>query len=467
MEKQYTFGGKFGAMKRNIENYLVAWKDSPKRKPLILRGARQVGKTFIINAFGKNHFEHYLSINLEQDRNLQAVFASNNPEIIINELTSLYNVPVKAGKTLLFVDEIQASPVAIASLRYFYEQTPGLHIIAAGSLLDHTLNEVKYSMPIGRVEYAYLYPLNFMEFCTALGETGLCEYIRNFSPDKNFSGTIHSRISEYLRLYFFIGGMPEAIQTYIDTGNLIEVEKVHSNILTSLQYDFAKYGTRKEQDFLKSSLHYAANNIGRKVKYVNIDRNAHSSQLKEALLKLEMSRVIHLVRKTKSVNPPITQYVDNDTFKPVFIDIGLANHLAQIRLTDIKNLCTDFEGALAEQFVGQEFIASSSFFKETRLYYWMREAKNSNAEIDYLLQRENEIYPVEVKAGKTGTLKSLQVYLGIADKQKGIRFYLDMPNYGNNLQAAIRVNNQNRSINYSLISLPLYFAGIIGDMKLM
>lgn len=454
-------------MKRNIENYLVAWKDSPKRKPLIIRGARQVGKTFIINAFGNAHFEYYLSVNLEQDRNLQTVFASNNPEIIINELTSLYNIPVIAGKTLLFVDEIQVSPAAIASLRYFYEQAPGLHIIAAGSLLDHTLNEVSYSMPIGRVEYAYLYPLNFMEFCTALGETGLCDYISNFSPDKNFSATIHSKIADYLRLYFFIGGMPEAIQTYIDTGNLIEVEKVHSNILTSLQYDFAKYGTRKEQDFLKLSLHYVANNIGRKVKYVNIDRNVHSSQLKEALLKLEMSRVIHLVRKTKSVNPPITQFVDNDTFKPVFMDIGLANHLAQIRLADIKNLCTDFEGALAEQFVGQEFIASSPVFKETRLYYWIREAKNSNAEIDYLLQIENGIYPVEVKAGKTGTLKSLQVFLGAVDKQKGIRLNLDVPNYGDHLQAVIRVNNQNKSIQYSLISLPLYFAGFIGEMKLL
>jgi predicted AAA+ superfamily ATPase len=448
-------------MKRNIDSYLLAWKDSPKRKPLILRGARQVGKTFTINEFGENQFEFYLSVNLEQDRNLQTVFASNNPVTILNELTSLYNVPLIAGKTLLFIDEIQVSPAALASLRYFYEQAPDLHIIAAGSLLDHTLNELKYSMPVGRVEYAYLYPLNFMEFCHALGETGLCNYLRNFTPELSFSEAIHSKLAENLRLYFFIGGMPESVQTYIDTGNLIEVEKVHSSILTSLQYDFAKYGTRKEQDLLKSSMDYAANNIGRKVKYVNIDRNAHSSQLKEALLKLEMSRIIHLVRRTRSVHPPITQYIDNDTFKPVFLDIGLANHLGKIRLADIRNLCTDFEGALAEQFVGQEFMASSSFFEDTKLYYWLREAKNSNAEIDYLLQIENEIYAVEVKAGKTGTLKSLQVFLGTTEKHRGIRFNLDLPNYGNNLEAVIQVNNQSKTINYSLISLPLYFAGII------
>jgi uncharacterized protein len=453
-------------MRRSIEEYLKTWKDSPRRKPLILRGARQVGKTFIVNEFGKNQFEYYLQVNLEKDRILQSVFESNNPAIVINELTSLYNVPVLAGKTLLFIDEIQASPAAIACLRYFYEQIPDLHVIAAGSLLDHTLNEAQYSMPVGRVEYAYLYPLNFMEFCTAIGEPGLCQYIRDFTPGKDFSQAIHDKISDFLRLYFFIGGMPEAVKTYIETGNLIEVEKVHSNILTSLQYDFSKYGTRREQDFLQSSLHYVANNIGRKVKYVNIDQNAQSSQLKQALMKLEMSRVIHLVRKTKSVNPPITQYIDNDTFKPLFFDIGLANHLAQIRLSDIKNLATDFEGALAEQFVGQELIASSPVFKETKLHYWMREAKNSNAGIDYLVQKGNEIYPVEVKAGKTGTLKSLQVFLGTTGKQKGIRLNLDLPNFGTHLQASIRVNNENSTIDYSLLSLPLYFAGFIGEMEL-
>jgi len=452
-------------MRRSIEEYLKTWKDSPRRKPLILRGARQVGKTFIVNEFGKNQFEYYLQVNLEKDRFLQSVFESNNPAIVINELTSLYNVPVLAGKTLLFIDEIQASPAAIACLRYFYEQIPDLHVIAAGSLLDHTLNEAQYSMPVGRDEYAYLYPLNFMEFCNAIGETGLCQYIRDFTPGKDFSQAIHDKISDFLRLYFFIGGMPEAVKTYIETGNLIEVEKVHSNILTSLQYDFSKYGTRREQDFLQSSLHYVANNIGRKVKYVNIDQNAQSSQLKQALMKLEMSRVIHLVRKTKSVNPPITQYIDNDTFKPLFFDIGLANHLAQIRLSDIKNLATDFEGALAEQFVGQELIASSPVFKETKLYYWMREAKNSNAEIDYLVQKGNEIYPVEVKAGKTGTLKSLQVFLGTTGKQKGIRLNLDLPNFGTHLKASIRVNNENTIIDYSLLSLPLYYAGFIGEME--
>jgi len=395
---------------------------------------------------------------------LHSVFKSNNPQNIINELTALYNIPLIAGKSLLFIDEIQMIPEAIAMLRYFYEQVPELHVVAAGSLLDHTLNDMQYSMPVGRIEFAYMFPLNFQEFLAALGQKGLINYMSNYSLKKSFSDAIHSKISEYLRLYFFIGGMPEAVKTYIDTNNLIEVEKVHANILTSLQYDFAKYGSKRQQYLLKASLHYVANNIGRKVKYTSIDRNVHSSQLKEALLKLEMSRVIHLVRRTKSVNPPITQFADNDRFKPLFVDIGLSCHLSQIKLNNIHNLTTDFEGALAEQFVGQEIIASFSFYKETKLYYWVREAKNSNAEIDYLFQKNNEIYPIEVKAGKTGTLKSLQVFLGEKGKQKGIRLNLDVPNYGLNLHAKIRVNKKDKSIVYSLLSLPMYFAGFLENI---
>ncbi len=451
-------------MKRDIQQYLKAWKNSENRKPIIIRGARQVGKTYIIKKFAAEEFELFMYINLELESGLQTVFKSKNPELIINELTAIYNIPLIGGKTLLFIDEIQTSPEAIAALRYFYEQVPSLHVVAAGSLLDHTLNEMQYSMPIGRVEYAYLYPLNFQEFLIAMDKEGLISYINNYSINSNFSKAIHNKILEYLRLYFFIGGMPEAIKTYIKTKNLIEVEKIHANILTSLQYDFAKYGSRRQQDFLKAALQYVANNIGKKVKYTNIDRDAHSSQIKDVLLKLETSRVIYLVRQTRSINPPITQFASNDKFKPLFIDIGLVCHLAQIKLNNLQNLITDFEGALAEQFVGQELISSFPFYKETKLYYWLREAKSSNAEIDYLFQKENEIYPMEVKGGKTGTLKSMQVYLGEKTKSKGIRLNLDLPNFGKDLKAKIMVNKKEKSINYSLISLPMYFAGILNKI---
>jgi predicted AAA+ superfamily ATPase len=444
-------------MKRFFESYMASWKDNPNRKPLIVRGARQVGKTYTIEKFGKGFFENYLRVNPEQDESLRIIFKSRNPQLIASELSALYGVPVIEGKTLLFIDEIQILPEAIVSLRYFYEQMPGLHIIAAGSLLDHTLNELPYSMPVGRVEFAYMYPLNFMEFLIANEQESLVDYISGFSFERQYSEAIHSKISEYLRLYFFIGGMPEAVRVYVTTKNLIEVGKVHTGIITSFQYDFAKYGTRKQQEYLKECLSYTAKNIGKKVKYSAINKSAHSSYLKEALLKLEMSRIIHLVRKTKSSKVPINQYVDNDIFKPVFLDIGLVCNMSNIRLTDIQNLITDFEGVLAEQFVGQELISSSEFYEDARLYYWVREEKNANAEIDFLFQIENKIYPIEVKAGKTGTLKSLQVYLAEKKEETGIRLNTDMPSYGENLTANVNIKKQKYSYTYNLVSLPMYF----------
>ncbi len=445
-------------MKRFIESYFASWKDNPNRKPLIIRGARQVGKTYSIEKFGKEFFEYFIKINPEQDESVKTIFKSKNPGLIITEISALYNTPVVEGKTLLFIDEIQLIPEAIVSLRYFYEQVPGLHIVAAGSLLDHILNELPYSMPVGRVEFAYMYPLNFKEFLLANGENSLVEYINGFSLGQPYSEALHLKISEYLRLYFFIGGMPEAVRVYVETRNLVEVEKIHSGILTSFQYDFAKYGTRKQQEYLKECLNYSANNIGRKVKYSSINKNAHSSYLKEALLKLEMSRIVHLIRKTKSSKVPINQYVDNDVFKPVFLDIGLVCSLAKIKLTDIKDLITDFEGALAEQFAGQELISSFAYYEDAKLFYWVREEKNANAEIDFLFQIENKIYPVEVKAGKTGTLKSLQVYLAEKKTKTGIRLNADLPSLGKNLTAVVNIKGKKQSLVYNLISLPVYFA---------
>ena len=445
-------------MKRFFETYLTSWKKSPNRKPLIIRGARQVGKTYVVDRFGKKEFKYYLKVNPEQEKGLKPVFSTNQPQKIINELSALYNIPVIEGETLLFIDEVQLIPDALVALRYFYEQMPGLHIIAAGSLLDHILNESSVSMPVGRVEFAYMYPLNFKEFLLANHQSGLIDYLNGFSFNKPFSKPIHQKILEFLRLYFFIGGMPEAVNVYIETNNLIEVEKVHTSILTTLQHDFSKYGTRKQQEYLKDCLHYSASNIGKKVKYVNINKQAHSTYLKDAMLKLEMSRIVHLVRKTGSSKVPINQFVDNDVFKPVFLDIGLVCNLAKIKLTDIQNLITDFEGALAEQFVGQELLTSFEYFEDAKLYYWAREAKNTNAEIDYVFQIGNKIYPVEVKAGKTGTLKSLQVYLAEKKETTGIRFNTDLPSIGKDLTAAINLKGKMQKLTYTLISLPLYLA---------
>jgi uncharacterized protein len=445
-------------MYREIENYLKEWKASPYRKPLIIRGARQVGKTYTVEKFASENYKYLLKINLERDRNILSVFESLQPQQIINDLTSLYQVPLNDGDSLLFIDEIQVSPKAIAALRYFHEQRPGLHIISAGSLLDIALNEIPYSMPVGRIDFAFMYPMTFNEFLLALDENGLVKFIKEFKLNDTISIAIHSRLLELLRLYFFIGGMPEAVAYYKNEKDLAGIEKIHSGLIQSIQFDFAKYGTRKQQEHLKEVLHYVANNVGKKVKYSNINPNLHSNLLKDAFFKLEMCRMVHLVRHTRSVSVPLTQLQDNKVFKPVLMDIGMLNHLAGIKLLDLNNLTTAFEGSLAEQFVLQELIATGEPFKEQKLNYWIREAKNSNAEIDCLYQIANNVYPVEIKSGKRGTLKSMHVFLAENNQNTGIRLNLDTPSIGMELNAVVNLPG-NKPLTYNLLSLPLYLAG--------
>ena len=444
-------------MKREIFQLFLEWRGRKNRKPLVVRGARQVGKTFIVREFGRVHFESEVYINLEENRELHKIFSTMDTEQILMELSLLRGIDIVPGKTLLFIDEIQACPAAIVGLRYFYEQIPELHVIATGSLLDHTLNEMNLSMPVGRIEFCYLYPMSFREFLWALSEEKLLDYIDNYTLDKPFSDIAHQKLTDLLRYYFFIGGMPEAVKIFADERKLIEVEKVHSSIAISLQYDFAKYGTKNEQQYLFKVFKYIAGNPGRKIKYVNIDRDVRSINLKSAFYRLEMSKVITIVKHTASSGIPLTTHLNSDIFKSYFLDIGLAGHLGGITLIDPAHTITVNEGSMAEQFVCQELLALTSF-REPSIFYWTREERNSNAEVDFLYQHNNSIFPVEVKAGKTGTLKSMHIYLYERNLYTGIRFNLDIPSCGK-FTTKVRSANSCSDLNYKLLSLPLYMVG--------
>jgi predicted AAA+ superfamily ATPase len=447
-------------MEREIIHSLVDWKDRKTRKPLLIRGARQVGKTYTIEHFARNHFSNILNINLESQKELYSVFSKKKIGSLITELSLYFDEEIVPGETLLFIDEIQSCPKAIALLRYFYEEMPELHVIAAGSLLDHTLSEMKYSMPVGRIEFLYMYPLSFKEFLIVLGEQKLISYLEAYKPGDDFSELVHRKLLEYLRIYFFVGGMPEAVELYISDKKLIETSRVHNNIITSLKYDFAKYGTSKQQEFLELVMLYSAKNVGKKVKYSNINKDIRSVNLKGAFRKLELSRIIHLVRFSNAGGVPISDNLKDDIFKPLFFDIGLVNSIGNIQLVNIQKLITMNEGALAEQFIGQELLTVEKPYIDSRLYYWMREKKNANAEVDYLFQQNNNIFPVEVKAGKTGSLKSLHVFLLEKKLKTGIRFNLDMPNFGK-LSTKVRIGNSTENLNYNLISLPLYMCFVL------
>ncbi len=431
-------------MKRYFESYLEEWKNRKSRKPLIVRGARQIGKTFTIEEFGKKNFADVIKVNFEEKPELKEFFKTNDIDSILTNLTAYLGVSAKDGETLIFLDEIQQCPQAIAGLRYFYEKRPKLHIIAAGSLLDHVLNEINYSMPVGRVEFAYMHPLNFFEFLDAVGETGLTGFLSSYEPWEKISPPIHDKLLKLVRMYYFIGGMPEAVREYSESKDLIEVERIHESILRSLELDFSKYGTKAQQETLVTVLRYIPAGLGRKIKYVNIDPHKRSDALRTAFKLLEMSRIAGLVNHTSADGIPLEQGQNDKIIKPLFLDIGLANHILKLRLTDINDVIAVNEGSLAEQFVGQQMLSTEPFFLDPKLYYWVREAKNSNAELDFVTDHNNKIIPIEVKAGKSGTLRSLQVFMKEKKLKTALRFNADQPS--------------KTTGDYELLSLPIYLS---------
>ncbi len=448
-------------MKREIIQYFKEWKSRKDRNPLIVRGARQVGKTYVIEEFAKSEFKNCLKINLEEKPELRKIFFDNDVNRILTELSIIMNENVIYGETLFFIDEIQTSPEAILSLRYFKEKLPELHVICAGSLLDHTLNEMKLPMPVGRVEFLYMYPLNFKEFLLAINQEKLVTYIQEFDFTKPYSEVIHAQIAQHLRFYFFIGGMPAVVKNFAKNTKLPDIQRIQNNILTSIQYDFAKYGTRRQQEYLQTVIRYCGRYPGRKIKYSNIDREIRSTYLKEAIEKLVLSRVIHAVKHSNATKVPVAELVKEDVFKTFFLDIGFVNQLNQIELTGLDDLVTANEGMLAEQFVAQELLCIQPAWSNPELYYWSREEKNSNAEIDFIFQHNNKIYPVEVKAGKTGTLKSMQLYLYEKKLDTGVRFNMDIPSRGA-FNTKVNAPAKNAEISWNLMSLPLY---MVSELK--
>lgn len=442
-------------MKRFFTDHLIEWKTRKHRKPLIVRGARQVGKTYTIDEFGGKYFKDIVKVNFEENTELIQFFQTNDVKKIIKNLEIYFGKKIQLSDTLLFLDEIQMCPEAIVTLRYFYEKTPNLHVIAAGSLLDHALNDLQYSMPVGRVEFAYMYPMCFYEFLEAIDEKMLIEFLKNYELSQQIPQPIHHKLIDLVRMYFLIGGMPEAVKVYTETKSIIDTEIVHESILKSLEFDFSKYGTRSQQIIMTKLLRYIPKITGQKFKYVNFDHSRRSDAIRKALDLLNMSRIVHLVYHTKATGIPLEHGAVEKVFKTLFLDVGLSNHILKLRLTDLEDISLSNEGSLAEQFVGQELLCLPPYFTENNNYYWTREKRNSAAEIDYVIQSGNKIIPVEVKAGKTGTLKSLQIYVTEKKIDKAVRFSSSLPS-SVHVDTSIKINNKMEKVNFQLISLPFY-----------
>jgi predicted AAA+ superfamily ATPase len=400
-------------MKRDIEKILNQWKYESNRMPLMIRGARQVGKSYTITEFGKREFENLVTINFEQHPEYKNCFSTLIPKEIISTISVLNMSDIIPGKTLLFLDEIQECPRAITALRYFHEQMPELHVIGAGSLLDFVLSEKDSRMPVGRVQYLYMKPLSFLEFLDAAGENRSREIIENTGWDSPVNTVVHDHLLSLVKKYAIVGGMPKATAEYISSGDLNRCHRIQSSIIQTYRDDFGKYSSMVKHKYLQKIFSAVPKMVGKKFKYSRVDDTIHSRNLKEAVELLEKAGVIYRVLKTHGRGLPLDVNADERHFKAVFLDTGLMQNICGLRSKTL--VMEDFievnAGAVAEQFVAQELLAYQDEFDEPSLYYWAREERSSNAEVDYLVPCFSYALPVEVKAGKTGTLRSMHLFL--------------------------------------------------------
>jgi len=406
-------------MKRIQEATLLSWKDARRRKPLIVRGARQVGKTWLVENVLAGEFENFVKIDLEKRRDLHAHFSGSlEPKTILGYL-ELVAGRIIPGKALVFFDEIQACPRAIMALRYFYEQMPELHVVAAGSLLEFAFGEI--SIPVGRLQYLNLYPMTFHEYLLAMGKEAMAAHV--MKSQAGVAPQIQQMILSELKNFFFVGGMPECVQTWCDTGSMLETFKVQSEILDSYRDDFSKYTPQVDTTCLDAVFLNLAQAVGEQIKYTRLNQGHTSPTNKKAFELLVKAR---LVQKIPAANPsglPLGATANPKKFKTAMLDIGLLQRLCQVPVEmELKqeDLLAIYRGKPAEQFVAQELLV----LNDAQIYYWSREAKSSNAEVDFLAVCKGNIYPVEVKSGAGGSLKSLHLMLKtFPDCPGGIVFY--------------------------------------------
>lgn len=394
-------------MERKITKKFIAWKNKIDFKPLLVRGARQVGKSFSIIDFGKKYFNGNLHIiNLEKNPELHSIFDFNlDSNRIISELELSLNKRIVHGEDLLFFDEIQECPKALMSLRYFYEQNPELHVIAAGSLLEFALHDI--SFPVGRLQMILMHPMTFEEFLIANGKELLSERI---NEGVHQSENIIKIINNELNKYFVVGGMPECVKNYIKTGSFIEVINIQTDLIATFRQDFSKYASHSDKRCLNSVLSSVSRMVGEQIKYSKLAENFSNPTIKKAYELLETARLFTRVAATSPSGVPLKASASIKKFKTIFLDIGLLSNLSGFYNTknvSKQKLLSAFNGKMAEQFVGQELRASRS----ENIFYWSREARSSNAETDYLIEKEGEVIPIEVKSGKSGSLRSLHLLL--------------------------------------------------------
>lgn len=449
-------------MNRKIAEKLKEWRDRNHRHPLVLRGARQVGKTFLVRELAKT-FEHYLELNFESDESIAELFKSKNPQTICELLESRFDVPLVDGKSLLFLDELQdAEPYVLESLRYFYEKRPDLHVVAAGSLLEFLLDadgrkgkKGNFSMPVGRIEYMFIAPMDFEEFLLAVGKKGLCKWLQDYCLGDEVPDAFDRDLNALFRKYLAVGGMPAVVNAYVNDG-VIAAEREQQILLSTYHDDFPKYSSRVSAGRVQKVFKAIPAMLAEKFVYAKVDSGEKSRDLAEAVRLLCLARVMAKVRHTSANAAPIGEGTDNRTFKPLFLDVGLCCRALGLKLTDFLDdgdALLSNHGPVCEQFVGQHLLYSGAEYEEPSAHFWVREAASSQAEVDYVIQLGTKVVPVEVKGGTTGSMKGLHLYLNEKHVDFALRFNADKPSYLANAHAKDVLK---RDCDFRFLSLPLY-----------
>lgn len=436
---------------RDIHAELLKWKDNPNRKPLIIRGARQVGKTTVVNQFGAG-FQQYIYLNLEREDDAKPFREINDIGRLVEAVFFLKNKSRQIKDTLLFIDEIQEVPGAINQLRYFYEQMPELYVVAAGSLLETTLNE-NVHVPVGRVEYKVVRPVSFREFLGVLGETAALEQLSKI-PIADFA---HDKILRLFHAYSLIGGMPEVVNHYATHRDIAGLQSIYESLIISYLTDVEKYARNTTlTQVMRHCIRASYPEAGSRITFQGFGHSNYGSrEVGEAMRTLEKAMLIHLVYPTVYAVLPLLADMRKSPRLQV-LDTGLLNHFAGIQKSVLgaSDLQSVYQGKIAEHIVGQEILASH-YGGLHQLHFWTREKKGASAETDFVIPCEGLLIPVEVKAGATGKLKSLHQFMDLAPHAFAVRLYA-----GTTKIDSVETTGGKK---YTLLSMPYYLASQLNE----
>ena len=421
-------------MKRKIMDFLKSWKDSPYRKPLILQGARQVGKTYSLLEFGRTYYENVAYFNFESNPRLASVFEGDlTPQYLISVLSHISGQSIVSEHTLVIFDEIQLCQRALTSLKYFYEQAPQYHIAVAGSLLGVAVNRDEFSFPVGKVDIKTMYPMDIEEFMLAMGyEDLICKIRNSFDNNEPLPEILHSEAMDLYRKYLVVGGMPECVMKYVQTKDYTLIRHIQSMILEGYLDDMSKYNTKNEIKKTRLAYDNITVQLSRKntrFQYKLIKKGARAREFENAIEWLSLSGVVSQVYKVEQVKKPLENYRDIDSFKIYVSDIGLLCAKKDLFVQDIlfqSSDMDDFKGGMTENYVNTQLIIAGY-----KTYYWMSER---GAEVDFVILRDGKIIPIEVKSADNAMAKSLNVYIKTFEPEYAIKLSANNFGFKNNIK---------------------------------